>query len=116
MPAIIAVQGCVAIAAGAAGAGAAAYVNGALKSTVEASVRETAQASKAAVKELDFKLISEQVDAVSGQVVARTAQDKKIMFKLKEKTAELTELSIRVGAFGDEDLSRRIHRRVRDNL
>jgi uncharacterized protein YqfB (UPF0267 family) len=46
--------------------------------------------------------------ASSVQFVALSADDKTITIKLKKKNDYLTEISIRVGTFGDESLSKKI--------
>jgi hypothetical protein len=57
---------------------------------------------------LGFTVTSKEKDAISGELIARGASDKKITVKLKKQTEEVTEIRIRIGTFGDESMSRQI--------
>lgn len=109
-------SGCLALAVGAGAAGTVAYVRGELKATVEAGLNETLAATNQAIREMEFAKISESKDSVYGTVVARTANDQKIEIKLTKVAAELTEVRIRVGLFGDEALSVAILDKIKENL
>ena len=111
--------GCVAVVVGAAaGAGAAgyAYVSGELKSTESATLAETYKASLAAMKDLEFPVISQTKDALEAQVTARNSSDKKIVVKLTKASGTATEVRIRVGTFGDESISRLILEKIKKHL
>lgn len=100
--------GCVVVAAGAAGAGVVAYVRGELETTLEGRLDAVHKAAGRAISQLEFNQISDQKDALTAVVVARTAQDKKIEITLTRVGDNLTKVQIRVGIFGDEDVSRTI--------
>ncbi len=109
--------GCGAVVVGAAaGAGAVAYVRGELKATEEAPLDAVVKATRAAIQDLRFTLTGSEADAVSGQFTAQTANDKRIEINLKRVSDELTQIRIRVDIFGDEDLSRLIHDKIKANL
>ena len=117
--ALLATAGCALFVVGAAaGAGAAgyAYVSGELKSTESASLERTRSATLAALKDLEFPVTSQAKDALSAELTARNANDKKIVVKLKKISDTTTEVRIRVGAFGDESLSRVVLEKIKKRL
>lgn len=112
--------GCLAAAAvggaAAAGAGTVAYIKGELKATEEASLDKTWEATVGAVDELNFLLINKIKDAVSAELEAKTADNKTVKIELKRVTENLTDISIRIGTFGDETLSRYILSKIEARL
>jgi hypothetical protein len=109
--------GCGAIIAGAAaGAGAVAYIRGELEATEAAPIGQVFDATKAVVDELQFKVLSADADAYEGKVHAETARGKEIGITLERESDAVTTIRIRVGVFGDENLSRLIHERIRARL
>jgi hypothetical protein len=114
---LIVAAGCGAIVAGAAaGAGAVAYIRGELEATEQAPIGAVFEAAKAAVDELEFKVLSAEADAYEGKVHAETARGKEIGIILERESDTVTTIRIRVDVFGDEDLSRLIHERIRLHL
>jgi hypothetical protein len=112
-------SGCALFVVGAAaGAGAAgyAYVAGELKVTESATLNRTYDATLKAMKDLEYPVISKVKDALTAHVVARNASDKKIDINLKKLSDNATEVRIRVGTFGDENLSRTILEKIRARL
>ena len=100
----------------AAGAGAVAYIRGELKSTESASMKQALEASEAALTELGLAItVREKSDLIS-KFTARGAADKKVEVNLKKLSDALTEISIRVGAFGEETLSRLIMDKIHSKL
>lgn len=111
--------GCVLFVAGAAaGAGAAgyAYIEGVLKSTEQAPLDRAWTATLGAMKDLEFPVTKQSKDALTGHITARNASDKKIDIDLKKVSDKATEISIRVGTFGDENLSRVILDKIKKRL
>lgn len=112
--------GCLAAAAvggaAAAGAGTVAYIKGELKATEEATLEKTWEATVGAVDELEFLVINKVKDAVSAELEAKTADNKTIKIELKRVSENLTDISIRVGTFGDESLSRYILSKIETRL
>ncbi len=109
-------SGCVAVLAAGAGAGTVAYVRGQLNTPLEASMDRSVRAVSQAIDDMRYSRISEETDATSAVFVARNAQDKKITIRLTRQTDNLTDLSIRVGAFGDEKLSQTILDAIKKRL
>ena len=109
-------SGCLAVAAGAAGAGTVAYVRGELAAKLDQNFDRTVRAANRAVEDLKFAKISDKQDALVAIIVARTAEDKKIEIKISSVSAAQTKVQIRVAVFGDEALSQRILEKIRANL
>ena len=109
-------SGCLAVAAGAAGAGTVAYVRGELSVSLDQNFDRTVYATQRAIEDLKFAKISDKQDALMAVIVARTAEDKKIEIRVSSVSAAQTKVQIRVGVFGDEALSQRILEKIRANL
>ena len=56
------------------------------------------------------------MEASFAKLIARDAGDKKIEIELKKVLEHLTRVTIRVGVFGDEPLSRLMLERLKKNL
>lgn len=113
------VSGCAAVwvaGGAAAGAGTVAYVQGELRSTLEASLDNTWAATKDAMTDLEFNITETEKDAVEAELIARGARDKKIRIILERQTPKLTRIGIRVDTFGDEQLSRLILDKIKARL
>ena len=114
--ALASLTGCVAVIAGAAGAGTVAYVRGELESTLSSGYEKSVEATNLAVQQLQFAKVSERRDAVMDTITVRTAGDRKVVIRIS-KVADLTsKVRIRVGWFGDEALSLTILEKIRANL
>lgn len=111
-------SGCVAALVGGAalGAGTVVYLRGELRSPEAVSMQKAWTASHAALKELGYAVTDEQQDALKAKITARGAGDKRVEIRLTNKGQNVTEIAIRVGTFGDEDLSRRILEKIRGHL
>jgi uncharacterized protein YceK len=110
-------SGCAAvIIGGAAGAGTYAYIRGEMKGNENATLDRTWSATQAAMKDLEFSVVTQQKDALQGRLVARTALDKKIEINLIKISDNLTEVRIRVGTFGDQTLSHTIVQSIEKRL
>jgi uncharacterized protein YunC (DUF1805 family) len=108
-------SGCVAVAVGA-GAGTVAYVRGELKSTLDAKVETLAQASEWSLDELGIKRLDTKKDSVSAVITARTADDKKVEIHIKSITSRASDLTIRVGVFGDQRVSTVILDKIKSRM
>jgi len=111
--------GCLLFAAdAAAGAGVAGYkyAKGELKSTQSASLDRTWDATLAAAQDLSLPIISQTKEASHDHLVCKTASDKSVDIDLKKLSDTSTEVSIRVGTFGDEAMSRTIMDAIRKRL
>jgi len=109
--------GCVlAVAGAAAGAGAVAYVRGELEASLEHNYAKVVDATRMALRDLEYAKISEKKDAIDAEFVYRTALDKKITVKLNRLTEKTTKVKIRVDLLGDEALSTSVLEKIKANL
>jgi hypothetical protein len=108
-------SGCILAAAGA-GAGAIAYVRGDLDANLDSTYDKAVEASRKALADLEFIRISENKDALKAVLVSRTAMDKKVEITISNSANRLTNIKIRVGIFGDEQVSRTILEKIRARL
>lgn len=110
--------GCCGVVGEAAGsaAGAYAYVMGELQRTYPKEYDQVWQATKKALQELEFPLESETRDAISGNIRARRADGTLVSIHIKRNPSETVTIGIRVGTFGDRDVSEIIHQRIAKNL
>jgi len=110
---LLAASGCVAIVAGGAGAGTMAYLRGELQGSVAADINRTQRAVEQVVAAKGLNKISAESDDLSGEVIARTSDDRRVRITLKRGGERITEVRIRVGTFGDETLSRDLFEAIR---
>lgn len=109
--------GCVAVAVGAgAGAGTYAYVTGKLTATVDAPIDRTFAATKAAMGDLKFSITHDSADALVGQTIARMSDGTEVTIDLKKVTDKTTQVTIRIGMFGDEAKSTATLDAIKKNL
>jgi Protein of unknown function (DUF3568). len=108
--------GCVAVVAGAAGAGTVAWVNGRLDATLESDFENVERATNKAIVDLQFAKISEKKDALEAFFVVRTAADKKIEIKVFKIVDKAAKVEIRVGVFGDQPLQLSVLDKIKSNL
>lgn len=98
--------GCVAVVVGAGAAtGGVAFVRGELKATEQEPLEKIWPANEAAMQELQFVVTKQHKESLSGEMTVRTADGKRIQIKLTESHPEVTEISIRVGVFGEKTIS-----------
>jgi hypothetical protein len=108
--------GCVAVAAGAAGGAGVAYVMGEFEAELEATPAQVVQAGLKALKDLDITVLSSGSTGIDGRIEARTSLDKKVSIEVERKDDRRSKIRIRVGTWGDEEVSRMIHERVKARL
>ena len=105
-------QGCVVAAVGLGAAGTIAYISGDLESVESQNIEVVYSAALQAAQELELRVISKSKDALTAQIIARDAEDKKIEIKMSSNSEHTTKLSIRVGTIGDENKSQRIYQKI----
>jgi hypothetical protein len=113
--AALALPGCLA-AAGAAAVGAYAYAQGEVWSTVHGSLDEAYEATTLALDELGLRVVQEARDAFGAHVVATQVQGPRVSVDLVAEAARVTRIGVRVGTLGDQEKSRTILQRIRENL
>jgi Protein of unknown function (DUF3568) len=109
-------SGCVAVLAGAAGAGTVAWVQGRLDAALDANYDKAEKAVNQAITQMQFAKVSEKKDVLTAKLIARTAEDKKIEIKVSRVGEITSRVQIRVGYFGDEAQSLAILEKIKANL
>jgi hypothetical protein len=66
-----------------------------------------------AMDDLQFGIVSKQADHEQGQVKARTPSDRRIVVKTHNLGGGATRITIRVGQYGDEQISETIYQTMR---
>lgn len=113
----LATAGCAAAVAGGAAAGATyAYVRGWVERQYEVSMDKAFTAATSASKQLGLPITSSEKSLSSAEIKAKEADGTDVFIRFDRKAENLTNVSVRVGATGDRDSSRRIHDKIADNL
>jgi hypothetical protein len=109
--------GCAAaVIGGAAGASAVLYSKGELKSTENAPIDKVYDAAIETMNSMHLDVVSKDKDALNAKLLAKKENGDNIDIKLEQKPNNLTEMKIRVGAFGDEDQARLIQEKIRERI
>lgn len=98
------------------GATTGAYHLNRLEATFEAPPGHLIQASKDAMAELKLMEIESRQTDMGGDVVGRTVDDKRVKVNIDGRSDVLTRVTINVGVFGDETLSRQVLDKIHENL
>lgn len=109
-------SGCAAVIGVGAGAGTVAYIRGELKATKDVGIDRIWGASRQAMRDLEFPINNTKKDASSAVLESETADERSITIRLKRVSERTTQIGIRVGWFGDEELSRLILDKIEQNL
>jgi hypothetical protein len=105
------VSGCT---TGSAGTDEATYVwyKGTLETVFHHPLDTVGAATRTALEKLDLVAIDSAVDGLEGKLSARMASGSKVTVKLKALDLASTNVSVRVGTFGDEAASEQIIRYI----
>lgn len=109
-------SGCFVAVVGAGAAAGVGYAKGDLEAVLDAEPTDVYDASLKAMDELELPVISKEKNALEAKIVSRTTEDKKVQITIKRTETNATKLSIRIGVFGDEVLSRLIYDKIKANL
>ena len=112
---IISQAGCLLLGAVGAGAGTAMYASGDLETKSSKPVAEVYSIVEKTCKDLKFKIYKQEKKPFSGLIVA-SSDFGKVAFTMKGKSPTETELSIRVGTFGDKGAAELILAKLKPKL
>ena len=116
-PLLILISSCwAAVVGGVAGAGAVVYEQGQLVSHEGAPFEKCLSAVMKSMDELGYAVEKTEKSTAQEKVIARTQDGKKVKITVKWKSAEHTQIIVRVGTFGDEALSRKILKSIRQYI
>ena len=99
-----------------AGAGMVAYAKGELTAAETADLDRVWAAAQGAMDDLDFVIESRLTTAGSAKLIARGAGSQRVTVTVERRVGSLTDITVRVGYFGDEPLSRLILQKIRRRL
>ena len=110
-------SGCAVVVGGVVGGSAAAYLKGVLKTKEPASFDKVWFAVVEAVEQQEFEVTKKESKAGKALIEAKLPdQDKKVYITVKYHKPEITNLTIRVGIWGNEDESRRVLKLIHEKL
>ena len=92
------------------------YYNGALTVVYQAPYLKAWDATLKAIESLNLRFEKEERDMTAGRIYAKRADSTPVTVSLGYKSAEETEIVIRVGILGDRDASIAIKEEIRKNL
>jgi hypothetical protein len=98
------------------GAGTYAWLKGELKRTYPATYDAVWNASSDALQSLEMPVVSQQRDALKGTIMAKRADGSDVRVDVKYLTENTTQVSIRIGLFGDRPDSARVHETIQARL
>lgn len=98
-------------------AGDAAFFEGALRAAVKHDLSSTFLATNKALGELAYEPCVSNLKEHSGEVTARESNDGRlVVVTLKESSFRVTVIQVRVGLFGDQQISRLVMSEIVDSL
>jgi len=103
-------------AAAGAGAGTYAYVDGELKDTEAVSYDTAYDATMAAMKDMGYAVVENTKGETSAKITVRSTGDNKITITLNKQSSTVTEIRIRVGTFGDKNLSEQVLDKIKSHF
>ena len=109
-------SGCGVLILGGAAAGTVGYVSGDLNATIDGGFQSVIDAADSAIRENSITQVSKDVTLHSAVYELRTLQDDKILLTINRAARDLTNITIRVGVFGDEPLSRNILKEIENRV
>ena len=106
---VVSASGCVAVlAAGAGGAGTAAWLSGKLSEEVSASYDDTISATESALKSLQMPITKETKKRNVAQIMSKSADGAEVWIDIRPLTTSTTKVDVRVGAMGNKETSSKI--------
>jgi hypothetical protein len=108
-------EGCIVTSSGANPAGTS-YVFGRLDGALKGTPQTVVKAAKSVLDEQEMKDVTEIASALDGKVTARTALDTAITVTVTRKDETMSNVSIKVGSFGDHQISTELFEKIRAKL
>jgi hypothetical protein len=117
--ALAGLSGCAGGAAGegaASGAGAVYWAEGALHATIDHPVRDVHEATVEALKNIGVGIVADKTDSFNGEIESALRSGSNVRVYLKAVSNTATEMTIRVGTFGDREQSDGVLRAIQARL
>ncbi len=115
----LALTGCTAALVGAGagmGVGTYSYLKGELDVTYPVAYEKVVAATEASVRDLGFTLEKEEKDSLRCRIQAKMADGTGVKLKVDSVSPQITRLRIKVGWFGDKDVSIQIMRAIEKRM
>lgn len=110
-------SGCVAAAVGAgAGAGTYAFVKGKTVATIDSPYNDVWEAAGATLREYEITVTSDTRDAMGGSYKGERHDGSNVVVDIRSLARNSTEVSVRIGAFGDRTFQEQFLDNVRQRL
>ncbi len=106
--ALAGLSGCIAVAVvggAAAGAGVVYWIEGALRTTLGHPIRQVHDATVEALKNIGVGIVADKTESFNGEIESALRGGSNVRINLKAVSSTVTEITIRVGTFGDRDQS-----------
>ena len=98
------------------GIGTYSYLNGELEAKYPVGFDKAWQGAVTAMEQLQFTKESSNRDGLAGKLEARRGDGTPITITFELISDKVTSIRVRVGMFGDQEISERIHERIKENL
>ena len=92
------------------------YVFGRLDGVLKGSPQTVVKAAKNVLDDQEMKDVTEIASALDGKVTARTALDTAITVTVTRKDDATSNISIKVGSFGDHQISTELYQKIKAKL
>jgi hypothetical protein len=92
------------------------YVFGHLDGVLKGSPQTVVKAAKNVLDDQEMKDVAEVASALDGKVTARTALDTAITVTVTRKDDATSNISIKVGSFGDHQISTELYQKIKAKL
>lgn len=112
----LSLSGCGIVLIGGAAAGTVGYVSGDLSAALDSPYDKVVAAANRAIAENSITEVSSTPEDYKTAYVLKTLQGDKVQLEVVYGTKDLTNVSIRVGLFGDEPLSKQILNEIESRL
>jgi hypothetical protein len=113
---LVFVSGCATSEAGGTMAGTAVYSKGELSDALAVSLMDAHVATLAGARDLQLTILNDEKSFAHANITASTAADTRFDITLVKQSQSLTQIRIRVGAAGDEQLSRELLEKIKAHL
>jgi hypothetical protein len=98
------------------GSGTYSYVSGRLSWIYPVPLSEAWQATLTTLQELSLRVLNTTLDGLGGEIDAQRVDQTAVNVDLRPLSDKTTEVSVRIGTFGDYEQSKNIHETIRIRL
>lgn len=96
--------------------GAVSYGGGTAKCTVDTPYEIAVDATLVSLKDLNYAVVDRMGDGITFKIIARSAGDHKITVIIVKDSGNVSDISVHVDTFGNEELSRTVISAIKSHL